>query len=245
MTILKNFNGVEKLFRLALCLFHSVGGVRPVFDKWVQDSVDKWRLQEVSKAIGSENKKLLDVGCGDGNFVLMARKNGFDAWGIDKKPRISNKYISVGAIEIFKPSNKYDLITAFHVLEHLKNPLLSLSKLSGSLKNDGCLVFEVPLVGNWSERFLGKEYFAYFDKTHINLWQKQEWLGLIRKAGLTPIRQGVTSYEFPLSIISGGFRLGILHGIVGLVLFVPFKALTWMGFNEEIIRIYCIKTPKK
>src|SRR3989344_4652797 len=245
MTILKNFNGVEKLFRLALCLFHSVGGVRPVFDKWVQDSVDKWRLQEVSKVIGSENKKLLDVGCGDGNFVLMARKNGFDAWGIDKKTRISNKYISVGAIEIFKPGNKYDLITAFHVLEHLKNPLLSLSKLSGSLKNDGCLVFEVPLVGNWSERFLGKEYIAYFDKTHVNLWQKQEWLVLIRKAGLTPIRQGVTCYEFPLSIISGGFRLGLLHGIVGLVLFVPFKALTWMGFNEEIIRIYCIKTPKK
>ena len=245
MVILKNFKGVEKLFRLAICLIHSSGGVRPVFDKCVQDFVDGRRLQEISKGIDTENKNLLDVGCGDGNFVSMAREKGIDARGIDKKPRISNKYISVETIEIFKPGNKYDLITAFHVLEHLKNPLLSLSKLSGSLKNDGCLVFEVPLVGNWSERFLGKEYIAYFDKTHVNLWQKQEWLVLIRKAGLTPIRQGVTCYEFPLSIISGGFRLGILHGIVGLVLFVPFKTLTWLGFNEEIIRIYCIKTSKK
>ncbi len=245
MVILKNFEGIEKWLRLVLCFAYSFGGIRPVFDKYVQDFVDRQRLQEVLRTTGSRHKTLLDVGCGDGNFVLMARKNGFDAWGTDKEPRVSNKHISAGTIENFKPGNKYDLITAFHVLEHLKNPLLSLSKLSGSLTNDGCLVFEVPLVGNWSERFLGKEYIAYFDKTHVNLWQKQEWLVLIRKAGLTPIRQGVTCYEFPLSIISGGFRLGLLRGIVGLVLFVPFKMLTWLGFNEEIIRIYCIKTSKK
>jgi SAM-dependent methyltransferase len=202
-------------------------------------------LQEISKGIDTENKNLLDVGCGDGNFVSMARKMGIEAWGIDKEPRVSNKYISAQPVESFGADNRYDLITMFHVLEHLKNPLSALSKLSGCLKRGGYLVIEVPLVGNWSEKFLRKEYFAYFDKTHINLWQKQEWLVLIRKAGLTPIRQGMTCYEFPLSIISGGFRLGILHGIVGLVLFVPFKALTWIGFNEEIIRIYCIKTPKK
>jgi len=245
MTILKNFNGVEKLFRLALCLFHSVGGVRPVFDKYVQDFVDRQRLQEVLRTTGSRHKTLLDVGCGDGNFVSMAREKGIDARGIDKKPRISNKYISVGAIEIFKPGNKYDLITAFHVLEHLKNPLLSLSKLSGSLKNDGCLVFEVPLVGNWSERFLGKEYFAYFDKTHVNLWKKQRWMQLIRRAGLTPIKRGLTGYEFPFALISGGFRKGFFWGVVGMILFLPFKVMALLGCNEEIIRIYCIKTSKK
>ncbi|MBI2326119.1 methyltransferase domain-containing protein [Candidatus Collierbacteria bacterium] len=245
MTILKNFNGVEKLFRLALCLFHSIGGVRPVFDKYVQDFVDRQRLQEVLRTTGSRHKTLLDVGCGDGNFVLMARKNGFDAWGTDKEPRVSNKHISAGTIENFKPGNKYDLITAFHVLEHLKNPLLSLSKLSGSLKNDGCLVFEVPLVGNWSERFLGKEYFAYFDRTHVNLWKKKKWLQLIKKAGLIIKRQGTTSYEFPLAVISGGFRKGFFWGIIGMILFLPFKLMSLSGRNEEIVRIYCIKAPKQ
>jgi len=245
MVILKNFKGIEKLFRLALCLTHSFGGVRPVFDKYVQDFVDERRWQEISEGIDTENKNLLDVGCGDGNFVLMARKNGFEAWGIDKEPRISNKYISPAAIESFKTGKKYDLITVFHVLEHLKNPLASLSKLSGNLKNGGCLVFEVPLIGNLTEKFLKKEYFAYFDKTHVNLWKKQRWLQLIRKAGLTPVRQGLTGYEFPFAVISGGFRKGILWGVVGLVIFLPLKLLMLLGLNEEIVRIYCIKTPKR
>lgn len=245
MVVIKNFSGFEKWLRLIICLVYSFDGARPVFDKSVQNFIDNQRLQELLDVTGSGNKNLLDVGCGDGNFVSMARRKGVEAWGIDKEPRVSNKYISPEPVESFGTGKKYDLITMFHVLEHLRGPLGSLSKLSDYLKRGGYLVIEVPLVGNLSEKFLKKEYFAYFDKTHVNLWPKEKWLRLIRKAGLTPVRWGTTSYEFPLALVGGGFRLGFIQGLVGLILFVPFKVLTLLGFNDEIVRIYCIKKLKK
>ncbi len=104
-------------------------------------------LHESNITFGS----LLDVGAGGGEFTYLAQKNGFKSTGIEPNIGYSkyakNEYncniITSGLDDI---TGKYDLITIFHVLEHLSNPIKSLEKLYSLLKEDGVLFVEVPSI---------------------------------------------------------------------------------------------------
>lgn len=198
------------------------------------------RLRELRRTVGKKKFSLLDLGCGDGGFVSLARKKGVDAVGVDKKHPPCPSIIQ-STIKDLKLDKKFDVVTLYHVLEHLKNPKQALTKASSFLKKDGLLAIEVPLVGNFTERFLEKDYFAYHDKSHLHFFSKKEILELLTKAGLRIKKKGLTLLEFPLTALTTSFKKGFSHAIKGMILFLPLKTLSIFGLNDEIIRLYCLK----
>ena len=94
-----------------------------------------------------KNKKLLDFGCGKGKFLALAKKNTKSVSGLE----ISNQFINYLRKNNFKMYNdidnineKFDIITLFHVLEHIPDQINTLINIKKILNKNGKVIIEVP-----------------------------------------------------------------------------------------------------
>lgn len=93
------------------------------------------------------NKKVLDFGCGFGGFLDYIKEVTDGCIGVELGKDERNHLCSNGircAKEIEECKEQFDIITLFHVLEHLSNPRKWLFKFSKYLKKEGLLIIEVP-----------------------------------------------------------------------------------------------------
>lgn len=110
----------------------------------------KSRISFLKATINSHNKTLLDIGAGGGEFVYLASINGFNATGIEPNEGYSEFAKKEYSAEIKTmmlddvESASADIVTLFHVFEHMANPKLVISKIYNVLNDDGYLFIEVP-----------------------------------------------------------------------------------------------------
>jgi 2-polyprenyl-3-methyl-5-hydroxy-6-metoxy-1,4-benzoquinol methylase len=124
------------------------GGLYTV-EEWLKETeVDDQRRLELLKHL-LPNKDLLDFGCGAAGFLLKAKAFTKSVKGVELEKRIRQYWAGqmdiASSIEEAIATNKaYDLITAFHVLEHCLDPREVLKSLSYLLKPNGKMIVEVP-----------------------------------------------------------------------------------------------------
>ena len=137
------------------------------FRPWLQDQRKQrskmWQsrlntLRRLSKTKGH----LLDVGCGDGLFLELARNDGWLVTGTEissfamtyGRDQVGLNIIQGDILEIEFPAKEFAAITMWHVLEHTTSPLETLSKLRGVLKDNGVLIIAVPNLENKLSQWL-------------------------------------------------------------------------------------------
>lgn len=148
--------------------------------------------------------KILDIGCGYGAFLnLLETKGGFDTYGIDAgdfainkaKKRARRTKFWVTTIDNFKTKNKFDLITAFDVLEHIPDLDNALKKIKKLLVSEGLFVCVVPvydgIFGKIGE-FLDK------DTTHVHKKNRQFWLNKLNTQFKILRVKGILRGDFPV-----------------------------------------------
>ncbi len=113
--------------------------------------------------------RLLDVGCGGGAYGASLIRLGWRVDGIEPDARAAARARRQGltvqqttAEEAVLPASVYDVITLWHSLEHLSNPVAALQKLHPSLRDDGLLLVEVPNRAGWGAKLTG-EYWYHWD----------------------------------------------------------------------------------
>lgn len=132
---------------------------------------------------------LLEIGCGRGKLLAKLDKYYFIT-GVDISPSaikeasklIDKKHLSIFNIEKKPITNKYDIILAFDVLEHLTDPETEILKIKNALKKNGVFIFSVP--NNYG--IFGKImtlFFNYMDKTHISTYERNKWIEIIKHRG--------------------------------------------------------------
>ena len=96
---------------------------------------------------------LLDIGCGGGGFLTAARSSGWSVEGTELSPEAAERAasvhglaVSVGQLLPLHASRQYDLVSMWHVLEHLIEPLEVLHSIRELLVSRGVLLIELP---NW------------------------------------------------------------------------------------------------
>jgi 2-polyprenyl-3-methyl-5-hydroxy-6-metoxy-1,4-benzoquinol methylase len=111
---------------------------------------DERRFQYLKSAL--PNQRLLDFGCGTGGFLLKVQDLAATVHGIELETRLNSHYKSRD-LTIFKNLSDiqsdirrkgYDIITMFHVLEHIPDPKSILVELSEILADGGQIIVEVP-----------------------------------------------------------------------------------------------------
>ncbi len=123
-------------------------GAEPVSIKnWLNDtdSDDRRRFELLRPLL--TNKRILDFGCGAGGFLRLAKTLAHKIVGIEVETRVRDHWFEkleiAPSIECIGDGH-YDLITAFHVIEHLQDPRSMLQELAKLLDRAGKLVVEVP-----------------------------------------------------------------------------------------------------
>ena len=172
-------------------------------DEWLKQSEcdDLRRFEMLRKVL--PNKKLLDFGCGAGGFLSLASSLVETATGIELEDRVI-KYWQ-GKLNIVQNiddagGGEYDLVTAFHVIEHLSDPLAILQSLAKKLCPSGRIVIEVPSSEDALLTLYACEAFQHFTywSQHLFLFNANTLEMLSRKAGLKVVAiQHVQRY--PLS----------------------------------------------
>ncbi len=177
---------------------------------FVESIVNYLRLKKILKLPGTIKKAaILDVGCGNGNFLELLAGRGFLANGTEVAPEyhFSNKKISSlicrkELAECRFPDNKFDVITMWHTLEHFSSPLDYLLESKRILKSGGFLIIEVPNFQSWQSRLTRSNWFHLDVPRHV-LHCSSQTLNLIL---------GKTGFKI-LKISAGSF----IYGFFGLV----------------------------
>jgi 2-polyprenyl-3-methyl-5-hydroxy-6-metoxy-1,4-benzoquinol methylase len=161
-------------------------------ESWIKSSHpdDARRLDFLSNEIS--NKNILDFGCGNGNFLQLARASAKTVAGIELEKNM-HPWFKKNNLKVFRniqdaksTKQEWDLITAFHVVEHLAEPMSILGDLSEMLTTDGKLVIEVP---NSNDALLTLynnpdfQDFSYWSQ-HLYLYNQATLRELIGQTGL-------------------------------------------------------------
>lgn len=137
--------------------------------------------------------RLLDVGCAFGSLIKEANNCGFISEGIDisgyaVKQCLKNKLkAKTGVITDVKKNDYYDIITAFEVVEHERDPLLTIKTAYQLLKQNGLLVVSVPDSNSISARMMGGNWFGYRHKEHLFHFNKSSLKKLLAMGGFSHI----------------------------------------------------------
>lgn len=109
--------------------------------------------------------RLLDVGCGNGRLLWMAKQAGWQVKGLELSAEMARYAASVVGCEVVgddflavdpppEDRESFDVVSLRHVLEHLPDPLLAMEKISGLLRPGGYLLVEIPNIEGWSKRWV-------------------------------------------------------------------------------------------
>ncbi|MFQ5631113.1 MAG: class I SAM-dependent methyltransferase, partial [bacterium] len=122
-----------------------------------------------------EKGSLLDVGCGTGEFIAEMARSGWQTRGLERDPKAAA--YAVGELELdvicgtldAMPSapESYDVVTMWHVLEHLYEPHRALVQIRETLKSGGLLVLAAPNANSLDAKFYKENWVAYDAPRHL------------------------------------------------------------------------------
>lgn len=112
---------------------------------------------------------LLDYGSGNGGFLRFAKERGIAAWGYDFSAH-SHAVLEALGIPVFSPlfhnnatdtavRKYFDIITLWHVLEHIQDPQVLLCELASYLTPTGILLVSVPALDSFQARLYKQHWF--------------------------------------------------------------------------------------
>jgi 2-polyprenyl-3-methyl-5-hydroxy-6-metoxy-1,4-benzoquinol methylase len=160
------------------------------------------------------NGRLLDLGCGKGHFLSAARSAGWDAVGIDHSraaaeaaKRLYDIDIIVGDIADTALRGPFDVVTMWHVLEHVPEPAAILERIRPILRPGGRLVVSVPNLESIQARAFGRHWFHLDRQHHVSHFTPTALQALLERCGY-----GVehTGYLYP-EMEAVGFVQSVLN----------------------------------
>ena len=162
--------------------------------------------------------KILDIGAGTGEFLSVAKNDGWQIIGVE--PNDKAKAIAKNKGVLFMEhtgdleSNSFDVISMWHVLEHVPNLDSQIKELKRLLKPTGTLIIAVPNFKSFDAKYYGKFWAAYdvpihlwhFSKTSIKLLFEKEEMKLEK---VLPMKFD----SFYVSLLSEKYKSGKMNFI--------------------------------
>ena len=184
----------------------------------------------------------LDVGAATGHFVEAAARAGIAAEGCElsgsavASARARGLTMHHAAIEDFAPPARYDTITAFDVIEHLREPRAFLDRLRSWLAPAGTLALTLPDVSSIYPRLLmGRHWFYYAPSDHLHYFDPRTITRLLGEHGFGGAR--VTRAYKPLTLAYIALQLEQFTPALGRVVGVLVSAVP-SALRERPVRCY-------
>jgi len=206
------------------------------------------RKLKLINSYSSEEKKLLDVGSGTGDFLQIAQKNKWAVSGIEpneKARTIANTKTNNSVFEVshllkFKKQS-FNVITLWHVLEHLPKLDEHISILRSLLKPEGTLIIAVPNYNSYDAKYY-KEFWAGYDvPRHLWHFSQSSVSKLVEKEKMKVVKTLPMKFDsYYVSLLSEKYKSGWMN------IFNAFRVGWLSNFkakhsSDYSSLIYCIK----
>lgn len=190
------------------------------------------RKLKLINSVSKNSKSLLDVGCGTGDFLQVASNSGWTITGIEpnvKARAIANKKTNHAVFDsdqLFNlEQNSYDVITLWHVLEHLPDLDGHFSLLRKLLKPDGVLIIAVPNYKSYDAKVYQEFWAAYDVPRHLWHFSQASIKRLASRAHMNLIRtQPMIFDSFYVSLLSEKYKSGKMNYFKGF----------WNGWRSNL-----------
>lgn len=181
----------------------------------------KYKMATEGKQVG----KLLDIGCGVGDFLHTAEQNGWQCSGVelsDDAKAIARKRIKAPLLlsEDLEqiPDEYFDVITMWHVLEHVDDLKWEIAQLQRLLKSGGRLVLALPNFQSDDAQFYKKYWAAYDVPRHLYHFCQPSVTKLFKNSGLKLIKTDKLAWDaYYISYMSEKYQnhsLPLLKGVL-------------------------------
>jgi SAM-dependent methyltransferase len=136
--------------------------------------------------------RLLDFGCGSGAYMLQMRRLGWKVAGLDTSIRMVERIRDELGLPAFAGSlphldlepESFDVITMWHALEHVHDPMRILREARNLLAPGGKLVIAVPNIDSLAFRWFGRDWFALELPRHLTHFTPNSLLQMLQRCGL-------------------------------------------------------------
>lgn len=124
-------------------------------------------------SLQTDKGKLLDVGCGTGLFLDVCAKDGWSVVGVENNEnakliaKSNSQALIVDDINALEKKKEFDIITLWHVLEHLHDLTETLKNLKRILRKNGSLIIAVPNCDSWDSTYYKEMWAAYDVPRHL------------------------------------------------------------------------------
>ena len=154
------------------------------------------QIDKMTRSIrGGDPIRLLDFGCGWGEFLAMAGQFGFEACGVDRaidRQRVSSdrgvRIVADLDAAMSGASGGFHAVTLFQVLEHIEEPLELLLAMKNRMVSGGVLVLEVPNCHRVNGIHSASDYYNLHPLDHINCFTPVTLKAMATRAGFHPVR---------------------------------------------------------
>ncbi len=224
-------------------------GNKSLFEKMYQ-FVKSIALKNRLKLINSQSAKgrILDIGAGVGDFLSVCRNNGWETIGIEPSEKAKHIAKSKGVSFVENLSDledhSFDIITMWHVLEHVPNLEEQITELKRLIKPNGTIIIAVPNFKSFDAKHYG-QFWAAFD-VPIHLWHfsKTAIQKLFAKEKLELIKVLPMKFDsFYVSLLSEKYKTGKMNFIKAF--FIGLKSNLKATRNSEYSsHIYVLKNAK-
>jgi ubiquinone/menaquinone biosynthesis C-methylase UbiE len=220
---------------------------RSLFEK-AYHFVKNIALQNKLNLINSEQPKkgkLLDIGAGTGDFLLTAKNNGWETIGVEPSERAKNIAKQKGILFVEEISslenNSLDVITMWHVLEHVPNLEVQIQELKRLLKPTGTLIVAVPNYKSFDANHYQTFWAAYDVPIHFWHFSKKSIQLLFERVDIKLEKILPMKFDsFYVSLLSEKYKTGKMNYIKAF--FIGLKS-NWRAkkTNEFSSHIYVLK----
>ncbi len=173
-------------------------GVGAALVAWFQG--ERARLAARSTPAGG---RVLDVGCGNGGFLLRMKRRGFRVEGTEwtaasatRVPAEAGVPVHVGdLLTLDLPERAFDLVTLWHVFEHLRRPDATLQRIARLLKPGASLLLSLPNAESIQAARFGTAWFHHDPPRHLFGFGPRSLGDLLRQTGFEVVSVGTFSLE--------------------------------------------------
>lgn len=200
--------------------------------QWVRKRTIRGKLRLVQRTTGLKKGRHLDVGSGTGTFAYAMQTAGWDTTGLEPDPdarAMAKKLYGIGLQQVADlyqlPEQAFDVITLWHVMEHVHDLHAYVKRMQQLLKRDGKLIVAVPNYTSKDAAIYGAYWAAYDVPRHLYHFSPASVRTLMKEHGLEVKAYKPMWYDsFYISMLSNKYQKGSM-GLVSAV---------WNGFRSNL-----------
>jgi SAM-dependent methyltransferase len=175
------------------------------------------RLNQLASCVSGSPLRLLDIGCSVGAIVEAAERRGWQSYGVDVSRdavlHCRDRGLRCQVYDGFTlpyPSRFFDVVTAWHVVEHVPSVRMALEEWYRVIAPGGVLAIETPAASCWKARLLGARYRKFWPREHTYTFDRSNLEPLLFDAGFQTDREPwigpLCGLSLPLMAYAAGRR---------------------------------------